>query len=685
MAQRFTAAERTAKQDLLFEIYGGDKDILLADALRQAGIPDITYERWRKNDYTFRAAIDALKYTKNHGQIQKRRRKEIPPHLIVDPDKAKPDIGDFATFRREYLGRPVAAHQEHIVSAYEDRTNRFVMILGPTGSGKDTTALDIVLHAAVPDFSMRVAWIMPNEKFSARRLSERGAPYLTDPKTYLTAPEGPDTTIPTRSLIDDFGPFQWEKGMIWSDGTPVPQTTWNKHEIYFAGTVGAKESDPNLWSTGINGQLYGSRVKLMVVSDPFDRENQLSVERAKNVEWFKGTLRSRLDTKGRLVILGTRVLPGDDYEVLMDYFIGNATVLWQSDDGYYTKYRNGFASVIYPALETTDAGETVSYWPEQFPLESYLEMPDGQKYLASALTDDEYLDLAGRGAEVVEGLLERRAADKTIFDTTMQQAPPKREGGQFSDLLLDNCDDPTRSFGQVRPGDILVQGVDPATFTGTAWAMVAANREDHTITLVDYGFGKKLGVEGLRDEMVLGPIFEYRPSYMEYESNQHKAVLKFPEVIQVAKEHGVKVTEVHTQNNRNIGDLAVTQIAFDMRDGTLRFPAALPTDLDKLRLVKEHFHNWDTKTELRTLRTKAWMRIEDDIVMAIWVAWMRAKALLGKRPNHLRRAVEAMIPEVTQRAWSRYAPKQGKWRPPPPATDLVAVYYQGTDGEHDQG
>jgi len=653
------------------------------EACRRADVSRFTFQSWGDS-----AGNKVWKADKAIAADAKRRQKlaieeQHKAGLTIDPKRVKPEMPDFTTFRRDYLGRPVEPHQQHVVDAYEDKTNRFIMVLGPTGSGKDTTAGDFVLHAATPDFSKRVAWLMRSEAFSRRRLSERLSPYLTDSKAYLTAPEGPDTSIPTRSLIEDYGPFKWSKGMRWKDGQPIEKSTWTKHEIYFAGTIGATEADPNLWATGVDGRLYGSRVDLMVVSDPFDRENQLSSERLNQVEWFKGTMRSRLDTKGRLIILGTRVLPGDNYELLLDYFAANSPIIYRSDDGYYTKHRNGFATVIYPAIDRDERGREVSYWPTQFPMESYLLMPDGAKHLVDTLDGETHLELAADGAELVEGLVDRREADWNVFQTTMQQDPPRGVGGEFTDLLLDHCDDPTRTFGQVMPGEILIQGVDPARTGGAAWVMLALNRENATITLVDYFFGKKLGVEGLRTELIVNPIVQYQPRYLEYEDNREASVLVHPEVIRTAKDFAVNIRGFNTNtSNRNVGEDHVAMMAFDMRDGIIRLPVGRPEDRERLMLLKEHFHNWDRKTQLRLDGSKTWRTIEDDITMAFWAAWKRGRELLGKRNQYNPNRV-ANMPEVMSKRWAPYMHNQSQRAPQatPPATDLVAVYYR----EHTHG
>ena len=94
--------------------------------------------------------------------------------------------------------------------------------------------------------------------------------------------------------------------MTYPDGRPVERTTWTQHEIYLLQSV-APEADPNLWATGMQGAMYGSRVDTMIMSDTFTVENQRSpTARAAQLDWTQGTVKSRLDEGGRLIFLLTR-------------------------------------------------------------------------------------------------------------------------------------------------------------------------------------------------------------------------------------------------------------------------------------------------------------------------------------------------------------------------------------------
>jgi hypothetical protein len=638
------------------------------EACQRAGVKRGTYQGWRKHHFEFRVRVDRIVEEFKQAGVREAMTKNL-----FDPNRTPMPVPGFEEFRRTYIGRPVADHQKDIVRAYEDKTNLVVIILGPAGSGKDTTAGDLVLHAAA-EKRQRVAWIMESTEFSARRLG-RLYPYLTDLRTYDVAPAGPGCTVPTRNMIEDFGPFKWNKEMRFPDDSKVPSRSWTQHSAYFLG-VGDQEADPNLWATGVGGALYGSRIDLLVLSDPFTAENQQSPAlRASQLTWVNGTLMTRLDEGGRLIVLGTRVSPHDNYGVLLDQLIGEARPLIQ--DGYYTKYSNGVATVIYPAIEYDENGVESSYWPERFPLYAILKEKDGTTHLVSDLPDEQYVHLAKSGAEYVRGLDDFRTRDPDLFETMMQQNPPDKAGGEFTDALLNHCDDPTRSFGMYRPGDgPLILGVDPARTGGAAWFLWQWNRDTGEKHLIDYFFGTRLGTMGLREQLLVKPLQEFWPTWLVYESNRETSVLEHPDVMDAVDKSRTQVHRHFTSGaNRNKGaEFGVSMMAFDMRDGLIKWPAATVADRKRLELVKEHFRNWDRKQTAKGPNSGALSRSSpDDIAMAGWVGWVKIKEL--EKATGGGNVVRRKLSVATMRRMGQQ-PDVDVPRPAP-VTDLADAYFEG--------
>ena len=671
-----------AQQREFLRTYREDDCPTLACALKKHGLNNGTYQRWRSEYARFRNEVDKAKAVKADARaLAQSKAKE---GSVLDIGRPYPPVPPLIQFRWENFGLPTPRHQEPIAAAYEDKTNLRIIVLGPPGSGKDTVARDIAAHASVSDRSTRVAWIMKNEKFSKRRIAQRLDPYLTDKAVYRTAPDAPGGQVPTHNLIDQWGPFRWEAGMKWSDGSKVEKTTWNTSEMYFIRR-GAVEADPNLWATGIDGSLYGARVDLMVVSDPFDREDKRSPTiREQRLDWFLGTARSRLDERGRIIVLGTHVYAGDPYDSLIEAYVGDARVV--SQDGYYTKYANGTATVIFPAIQYDENGEEVSYWPERFPLYGSIEVPGKEptiltpEYVAG-LSDSELRELTEQpGAKRVQGLLEIRESSPSLFDTMYQQQPPSDAEGEFTDMVLDHCDDPSRSFGIYRPGETLVLGVDPARTGGAAWFLWGVDTSTGVATLVDFFYGERLGLQGIRNQLLMEPLRQYMPRYLVFEVNRESAVLELPDIMDAVRATATDVVRHKTlQQNRNEGEASVASMVFDMRDGLIRFPAATAADRDRLRIVKDQFKTWDLREAAKSEGRSTWKSIgADDVVMAAWVGWFHVKQSVLKKQHNWRSGVRR-IADITKRRWAARMPRvEGRDGPPSlPATDLVGEWYGG--------
>lgn len=635
-----------ARKDQWLKHYADSGDSITVTC-RLLDVPPSTQQRWSREDDVFRTKFYAIKGARKDAKVVMGD--------IYDPERKVAARLPFTEWRPHYLGRQVEEHQAELVEAFDDQTNLVIFMFGPPGMGKDTTAGDLLLYEIPYDRSLRSAWIMKGETFSKRRVAERLDPYLTDQNIYKYQPKGASSVKPEGSLIADVGPFKWVKGMTYPDGTKIDPTTWNKSEIYLLGDA-APEADPNFWATGIEGQMYGSRVDLMVMSDVFDRENQRNpTARLGQYEWVMGTALSRLDDRGRLIVLGTRALPDDNYGKLMGTFIGESPVVHQGK--HYTKYANGVATIIIPAIQHDDNGNEKSYWPGKFPLESYLELPDGTRYLAETLTAEELADLAARGAERIRGLYEIRDRDRELFDTMYQQDPPSDITGDFTDAVLDRPDDPDRTLGVYRPGELLVVGVDPARRAGAAWVAWGVNRQEETITLVDYGFYQNLGISGIKKKLVIHPITLYDPIYFCYETNREEAVLDDPTISQVFNDFGVTVkrhnTNVGNRSSMAKGVISVPAMSQYMRTGTIRWPTQTAEDRRKIDLVKTHFKSWDRRELGVRTRSGSGGHAPDDIAMAAWVGFIQALELLTG--NKRGRLPSAPVPSTIRRKWKRVA------------------------------
>lgn len=603
----------------------------IGEAAKEAGVTKSTVEAWRKRYPAFgewaRVQVLANRKARIGDREAKRRVLAEEAQLVVSDDPA-PDRGSLTEFRLKYFGRPTPEHQQLAVEALEDQTNLYVFVFGPPGMGKDTLAGDYCAWEAAPDRTGKtVAWFMESGDFSERRMG-RLDQYLTDPKSYAKPPsKTPGGQKPSGSLIDDYGPFKWKPGMEWSDGTPVQKKRWTAHAKYFV-RVDAPEQDPNLWATGIEGATYGSRIKVCVLSDAFTLENQVSpTTRMNGYAWVTGTLDTRLDDDGRLVVIGTILPSENNYQRLEADYTAGARVVHQKTLGTstLTKFSNGVAVIRVQAVGVTPEGEEVSFWPEMFPLDDTYHYK-GKRYLADSLTTQRIAEVAAGGGRLRRGLRGRRARQPDFFEAMYQQTHVANRGGDFTGDVLDMCKDETRSFGQTFAHELRVVGVDPARRYGAGWVLLAVDRRNQTVTLADFFFGSELGYQGIKQRLVLEPLQKWSPMWYGYEDNKEGAVLEDPLIREAIDATGVSVYTHSTGRERNIPDVGPGSVSQYMRSGQFRIPYATAADRGKFETVKAHFLAWDSAFK----RTKPGQsgHSPDELCMATWVAGLKAFPLL---------------------------------------------------------
>lgn len=552
--------------------------------------------------------------------------------FTFDPDRPMPDKADFAAWRLKYIGRTTSPFGQAIADAICDPTSSVVIIHGPPGGGKDTTVCDALLYLKCDDRTyLRCAYINETENQAMRRVGERIAPYLTDPAVYRVAPGGPGSRQPTGSLIDDYGPFQWDRGMKYPDGTVVARTTWTKHELRFLQSASAPEQDPDLWATGMSGALYGSRVGLMIFSDLFTRENQRQpTQRDAGFDWVVGTADSRLDTEGRLVMIHTRVGPDDNQGRLIDHYVADAHPYETTVEGPITtvRYTNGTTVVTCVAIWTDENGDEQSFDPDRFPLDDQWKLPDGSTVPLATISQQEARE---RGLSRVKGLRTIRAKDPDWFETAYQQNPQRHSDlVDFTDTVLDRALDPSRSYGVIYPHEWKILAVDPARAGWAAWALLAVDLEAETVTLADYRVLRRLGIPGIKQQLIIQPATQYDPTYLSYETNHESGVLYDTEVQDVIRSLGITVVDHYTNKNRMDPEIGVASMASWMIRGQMRFPNATAADKAKTLVVRQHFKNWDANPQRTRRQHKDKEARPDDLAMAIWPGWIWARQLIDR-------------------------------------------------------
>lgn len=643
IARNYRLQDRTrvGMRKVLFELANGR-------SLRRAGqlaevAPNTVY-RWRDAYPEFAKAVEdlvAVNKTARMAATEARRqaRAEAAPELPTF--RRRDERPGLEQFRMEYFGRPTPDHQKALVKALEDPSNIYIFAFMPPGAGKDTTAGDYVAWESAPDRDgIQVAWFMESEDFSKRRL-ERLSRYLTDPKVYEHRPtRTPGGAVPTRSLIEDYGPFRWAPDMRHPDGSKVEKTEWSALKKYFV-RVHAPEQEPNLWATGIGGATYGSRIRVCVCSDIFTLENQKSpAPRRDGYNWLDGTLDTRLDEDGRLVIIGTMLQIENNYErVLAEYTAGARVVSEEHIGGAtYVKYSTGVAVIFVKAIQVDpETGEERSYWPERFPLDTVYRYK-GKDYREDHLSVEEIRDLVSKGARLIRGLRWRRERSPAMFKAMYQQERDRDVGGDFTEATFERAKDESRSFRFHKAHELIVVGADPARRYGAGWVALAVDRVEGTITVVDYFWGENLGVTGIKQKLVLQPILNWNPIWFCYEMNIESAIMDDPLIKEALSESGTSYEPIFTgpSNRRTHMVSEVGSIAAYMRSGQWRVPYQTAEDRARAEILFSHFKAWDGRDLGRGGRTRAGGagHDPDDLAMAARAAHGKCLELIeGKHAS----------------------------------------------------
>ena len=647
------------KEKILEYLAAGDT---VADMLHrfEPALSESTFYSMRKADQDFDSEVRSILDFKRATTTDTRSTKGI--RQVFDPDRPVPPDMPFDEWRMHYLGRPTEPLHQAIADAVADSTTSRTVILAPPGGGKDTTVGDAVLKLKARDRNYtRVAWIMQTGPLSERRVSERIAPYLDDPKVYDAAPvQTPGAGRPKGSLIEDYGPFKWSRGMKYPDGSPVVKQTWTKNEMRFLQSSRAPEADPDLWATGVEGELYGSRVNLMIWSDLFTRENQKNPERrASQFSWLTLTAFSRLDARGRLVVIGTRVSRGDNYQRLIEWLVPaemNIPIRSEKREGplEVIRYANGVCVIRCKAIWEDDEGVEHSFSPRRFPLDDMWETPDGEMFPV----DDYDADYAqAHGWARVEGLRTIRARDPETFECAYQQNPTvDADAADFKPELLDLCVQlgADRSFGTYQRNEMLVQCIDPARAQGAAFAVLAADFDRQTITVVDDGWFQKLGIPGIKNQLVMQPALKWQPQWVVYEGNHEQGIMHDSSVQEAFKAIGAQVEIVRTGDKRSDPVVGIASVGKEMRQGRLIIPSATPADMVRAQRIKRHFLAWDKNP--KSSRSQKPHEDPDDLAMAIAFGVLFIRRLFDRQDRQRAAQAERSQPRgVPPVALRRYA------------------------------
>lgn len=352
-----------AREKVLAYLAAGET---IADSMARVGRSRLTFYNWCNTVPGYRERVERIR---NKSVLAK---------------------SDFAAFRRKYFNFDTYDHQQKIIDAIEATPiNEVTLILLPPGAGKTSVLEDRISQVLAEDPNHRFC-VISEAQDHARKIIGRVARRMTDRNV-------------AREYVDTFGPFKAPD----RDN----QKPWNADRL----TVMAAdhdERDPSLECKSIGSAIYGARYDTIIMDDVQSTKNLNATDRI--VEYFRQDVVTRV-ISGRIIIVGTRVGPGDFYEFLMVEGLVRQVVL-------------------IPALD--EDGNT--YWPEAIG-------PDGRKVGWSN-----------------DALDQRRAiVGADVWARVYMQAPLSKRGAIFTPDMIERAKD-NRVLTSGPPGLRTVGHIDPA-------------------------------------------------------------------------------------------------------------------------------------------------------------------------------------------------------------------------------
>lgn len=248
-----------------------------------------TYEWWRASVPGFAEQVDRAR-----AQLSG---VEVPKEEL-----------DFAGFREKYLGMETFIHQRQWVAAIEGveppelhdvmtyqvgRPQRVIINTPPFHAKSATITIDYVVWRICMDPNVRII-IISESRDMARKMLVAIKDRLTHPKY--------------EKMHLEYGP---------AGGFKVGSASWTQDLIY-VGNRDPDQKDPTVEVLGVGSQIYGARADLIIMDDCVTLKTGRTMgQTEKIVQWIDQEVSSRLDSQGKLLLVGTRVSANDVYSALL--------------------------------------------------------------------------------------------------------------------------------------------------------------------------------------------------------------------------------------------------------------------------------------------------------------------------------------------------------------------------------
>lgn len=569
----------------------------IANAMKAVDRSMSTYERWRRDDEEFVAAVERVRNLRNG---------------VAGP-KPEREVLTFPEFSEKYLDAKVFPHMQNVVDLIEGRDPRWVhpsmvfekgerdlvMVNMPPEHAKTTSiTINYVVYRICMDPNIRVILVSKTAEMAKKML------YAI--KTRLTHPR-------YEAMIEAYAPL---------GGFDKDSEAWNQTMIYVSDNArDSGEKDPTVQALGIRGHIYGARADLIILDDTVDLTNAHEFE--KQIDWLQSEVISRISASGSMLVVGTRLASKDLYRELRD-------------EHRYPDEASPWSYLSMPAvLEFNDREEDwVTLWPRS-------NQPEPGSKIETQEADENGLYAKWDGPRLSK---KRRRVSPRAWAMVYQQQQVS-EDAIFSPEAVKAAINGNRMAGPIPKGMvgqrlngmdglIIVAGLDPATSGHTAAVVMGLDIQTQKRYLLDVYNKAGITPEAMRD-MIKDFTMKYRISEWRIERNGFQGFLVHDrELNEFCSSRGTIIRPHFTGQNKHDTDFGVASMTslfnnWQNKNQLIELPST--HGQESCKQLVEQLVTWAPDAP-KTQKT--------DIVMAMWFAELACRDRVVMNSSYTRSHVK---------------------------------------------
>jgi len=571
--------------------------LTVANAMKAVDRSVSTYERWRRDDEEFVAAVERIRNLRNG---------------VAGP-KPEREVLSFPEFSEKYLDAKVFPHMQNVVDLIEGRDPSWVhpsmvfekgerdlvMVNMPPEHAKTTSiTINYVVYRICMDPNIRVILVSKTAEMAKKML------YAI--KTRLTHPR-------YEAMIEAYAPL---------GGFDKDSEAWNQTMIYVSDNArDSGEKDPTVQALGIRGHIYGARADLIILDDTVDLTNAHEFE--KQIDWLQSEVISRISASGSMLVVGTRLASKDLYRELRD-------------EHRYPDEASPWSYLSMPAvLEFNDKVEDwVTLWPRS-------NQPEPGSKIETQEADENGYYPKWDGPRLSK---KRRRVSPRAWAMVYQQQQVS-EDAIFSPEAVKAAINGNRMAGPIPKGMvgqringmdglIIVAGLDPATSGHTAAVVTGLDIQTQKRYMLDVYNKAGITPEAMRD-MIKDFTVKYRISEWRIERNGFQGFLVHDrELNEFCSSRGTIIRPHFTGQNKHDTDFGVASMTslfnnWENKHQLIELPST--HGQESCKQLVEQLVTWAPDAP-KTQKT--------DIVMAMWFAELACRDRVVMNSSYTRSHVK---------------------------------------------